>query len=53
MSEKLLDQKKGYHLKIDLEKKCVRDVGKALRSKKGYHLVVIKSTIIPTTTEKS
>jgi|AntRauMinimDraft_3_1070383.scaffolds.fasta_scaffold00031_5 UDPglucose 6-dehydrogenase len=39
---------------IDLEdiKKCVRDVGKALRSKKGYHLVVIKSTIIPTTTEK-
>ncbi|NYT16336.1 MAG: UDP-glucose/GDP-mannose dehydrogenase family protein [Methanomassiliicoccales archaeon] len=32
--------------------KAARDVGEALGPKKGYHLVVVKSTVMPTTTER-
>lgn len=43
--------KKG---RIDLShvKSAVDGVGKALKNKKDYHLVVVKSTVVPTTTEK-
>jgi UDPglucose 6-dehydrogenase/GDP-mannose 6-dehydrogenase len=37
---------------IDLTsiKKAVREIGEALKDKSSYHLVVIKSTVVPTTT---
>ena len=40
--------------KIDLSyiKSAVEGLGKSLKGKKGYHLVVVKSTVVPTTTEK-
>jgi UDPglucose 6-dehydrogenase len=40
---------------IDLQciKRSVCEIGDALSKKKTYHLVVIKSTVTPTTTEKS
>jgi len=43
--------KKG---KIDLSfvKSAVKSVARCLRNKGGYHLIVIKSTILPLTTEK-
>lgn len=39
--------------KIDLTyiKSAIEDIGKALKNKDGYHVVVVKSTIVPTTTE--
>lgn len=39
---------------IDLSyvKEVSKDVGKALASQQGYHTVVVKSTVVPTTTEK-
>ena len=39
---------------IDLSyiKEAAKNIGKALANKKDYHLVVVKSTVIPTTTEK-
>ena len=39
---------------IDLShvKEATKSVGKALRERKGYHLVVVKSTVIPGTTER-
>jgi len=41
-------------LGIDLSyvKEVSKDVGKALASQQGYHTVVVKSTVVPTTTEK-
>lgn len=33
-------------------KAAVTDIGLCLKKKKGYHLVVIKSTVVPTATEK-
>ncbi|MBU4190558.1 MAG: UDP-glucose/GDP-mannose dehydrogenase family protein [Candidatus Thermoplasmatota archaeon] len=33
-------------------KDVAKDIGKSLEKKKGYHLVVVKSTVIPLTTEK-
>jgi len=40
---------------IDLSyiKEATKNVGKALANKEGYYLVVIKSTVVPTTTEKA
>jgi len=42
----------GY---IDLKyvEKVSRDIGKTLRKKDGYHVVVVKSTVVPGTTEHS
>jgi UDPglucose 6-dehydrogenase len=39
---------------IDLSyiKEATKNIGRALANKKDYHLVVVKSTVIPTTTEK-
>lgn len=39
-------------LDLTFLEKAVRDVGEAIRSKNGYHLVVVKSTVMPTTTER-
>lgn len=33
-------------------KKSSKDIGKALRNKKSYHLIVVKSTVLPETTDK-
>lgn len=40
---------------IDLQfiKNSAREIGEALKKKKQYHLVVVKSTVIPGTTEKT
>lgn len=40
--------------KIDLSQvwSAARELGKGLRDKRGYHLVVVKSTVVPTTTER-
>jgi UDPglucose 6-dehydrogenase len=42
------------HGKIDLSyiKSAVEELGGALRDKTGYHLAVVKSTVVPTTTER-
>lgn len=39
---------------IDLTyvKKAAEEIGKALREKEGYHVVVVKSTVLPGTTEE-
>ena len=39
---------------IDLSyvKEATKNIGKALASQQGYHTVVVKSTVVPTTTEK-
>jgi UDPglucose 6-dehydrogenase len=39
---------------IDLSyvKEASKNIGKALTSKKSYHVVVVKSTVVPSTTEK-
>ena len=39
---------------IDLRfiKKSAREIGQALKEKSAYHLVVVKSTVVPRTTEK-
>lgn len=37
---------------LEYVKDVAKDIGKALEKKKGYHLVVVKSTVIPLTTEK-
>ncbi|MFH0832245.1 MAG: UDP-glucose/GDP-mannose dehydrogenase family protein [Candidatus Aenigmatarchaeota archaeon] len=41
--------KDGLYLKYVMD--AVTDISKALKSKKGYHLVVMKSTVLPGTTE--
>ena len=33
-------------------KEAAKNIGKAIAKKEGYHVVVIKSTVVPTTTEK-
>ncbi len=40
---------------IDLKyvEKVARDIGKILKDKEGYHLVIVKSTVVPGTTEHS
>lgn len=40
--------------KIDLKyiKSVASDIGKILKNKKNYHLIVVKSTVLPNTTEK-
>ncbi len=40
--------------KIDLSyvKAAAKDIGKSLKDKNSYHVVVVKSTIVPSTTEK-
>jgi UDPglucose 6-dehydrogenase len=40
--------------KIDLRaiKSVVKELGESLRERSSYHLVVLKSTVVPTTTEK-
>lgn len=37
---------------LEYVKDVAKDIGKSLEKKKGYHLVVVKSTVIPLTTEK-
>lgn len=39
--------------RIDLQsvKSVVKELGQSLRERSGYHLVVLKSTVVPTTTE--
>ena len=34
-------------------KKSAREIGEALKKKKTYHLIVVKSTVVPDTTEKT
>jgi UDPglucose 6-dehydrogenase len=39
-------------ISLDLIERAAREIGEALRWKKTYHLVVVKSTVVPGTTEK-
>ena len=39
-------------INLDYIKKAAEQVGEALKGKEEYHVVVIKSTVVPTTTEK-
>ena len=39
-------------INLELIEKASCEIGLALKEKKTYHLVVIKSTVAPTTTEK-
>jgi len=43
---------KGGKIDLSYVKSAVVGLGRSLREKKGYHLVVVKSTVSPTTTEK-
>jgi len=39
-------------INLQFIEKSAREIGEALKKKKTYHLVVVKSTVIPSTTEK-
>lgn len=42
----------GNQIDLDHVKEATRQIGEALRDKSGYHLVVVKSTVVPGTTDK-
>ena len=42
----------GGRIDISSVRSIVSELGSSLRKKDGYHLVVIKSTVVPTTTER-
>lgn len=42
----------GNQIDLSYVKEASRQVGKAINDKSGYHLVVIKSTVVPGTTDK-
>lgn len=39
-------------INLDYIKQATEDVAEGLREKEGYHVVVVKSTVVPTTTEE-
>ncbi len=41
----------GEHIDLSYIRRAARDVGAALRDKTGYHAVVVKSTVVPGTTD--
>ena len=41
----------GQRIDLTYVKECARIIGKALSEKTGYHLVVVKSTVVPGTTD--
>ena len=41
----------GQRIDLTYVKECARTIGKALAEKKGYHCVVVKSTVVPGTTD--
>ena len=42
----------GQHIDLTYVKECARVIGEALREKQGYHVVVVKSTVVPGTTDR-
>jgi UDPglucose 6-dehydrogenase/GDP-mannose 6-dehydrogenase len=42
----------GQHIDLTYIKECARVIGEALREKQGYHVVVVKSTVVPGTTDR-
>jgi len=44
--------KKDGSIDLACIRKAAEDIGKALKSKEGYHTVVMKSTVVPGTTEE-
>lgn len=42
----------GQHIDLTYIKECARVIGEALREKRGYHVVVVKSTVVPGTTDR-
>jgi UDPglucose 6-dehydrogenase len=41
----------GKRIDLTFVKRCAAQIGTALRKKKGYHVVVVKSTVVPGTTD--
>ena len=41
----------GAHIDLAYVEAAARDIGQTLRNKPGYHVVVVKSTVVPGTTE--
>jgi UDPglucose 6-dehydrogenase len=39
-------------INLDYIKQAAKDIGEGLKQKEGYHVVVVKSTVVPTTTEE-
>ncbi|MBL8513040.1 MAG: UDP-glucose/GDP-mannose dehydrogenase family protein, partial [Betaproteobacteria bacterium] len=42
----------GQHIDLTYVREVARQIGIALREKDGYHVVVVKSTVVPGTTDK-
>jgi UDPglucose 6-dehydrogenase/GDP-mannose 6-dehydrogenase len=42
----------GTHIDLTFVKRCAQQIGTALRKKKGRHVVVVKSTVVPGTTDE-
>ena len=42
----------GTRIDLSYVKEAARQIGTALRDKKGYHVVVVKSTVVPGTTDE-
>jgi UDPglucose 6-dehydrogenase/GDP-mannose 6-dehydrogenase len=42
----------GRHIDLKFVRRCAEQIGDALRRKKGYHLAVVKSTVVPGTTDE-
>lgn len=42
----------GQHIDLTYVREVARQIGAALREKTGYHVVVVKSTVVPGTTDK-
>lgn len=42
----------GRRIDLAFVRRCAAEIGAALRKKKGYHVVVVKSTVVPGTTDE-
>jgi UDPglucose 6-dehydrogenase len=42
----------GQHIDLTFIREAARQIGSALRDKPGYHVVVVKSTVVPGTTDE-
>lgn len=42
----------GEHIDLSFVKESARTIGRALKDKAGYHVVVVKSTVVPGTTDQ-